>query len=178
MGSSFHRSTGPARSSSRGSQGHSLLWASTCFCMESSRAQLLSPFHICCGPPWDAGAQVSHHGLHHGLWGKSQLWHLEHCFPSFCTNLQSCSSHVFLLLVHSNFPHFLNILSQRCCIHRWSLWPWAVASLPWSLLALLLPQLFYTNLIQLIQPILKAKNSGLAWWFCFIFRHKQPGQAI
>lgn len=50
-----------------------------------------SPHLLSCGPPWAAGAQVFHHGLHYGLWGNFSSGTSSTSFPYLCTNLQSCS---------------------------------------------------------------------------------------
>lgn len=97
-----------------------------------------------CGPPWAAGPQLAHHGLHHRLWGNlcSSTWSISsHSFTglSVCRAVPPTFSHSSLwlqLLLCRFFPNFFNLLCQRRCHHRSQAQPWPAAGPSWSQLAL------------------------------------------
>jgi len=117
------------------SQGHSLLWVSTCSTVDLHGLQ---------------GDSLPHHGLLHGLQGYlcSGAWSTSS--PSFFTDLGVCRavlSHILTLSPAAKWPFwrcgfffffFLNMLSQRHYHHHCWARPWPAAGPSWSWLALAL----------------------------------------
>ena len=134
-------STGPqvlagACSSAVSPRGHSFLQVST-YSSVGSLPWGTGGYLLHRGPPWTAGVNLPHHGLHHKLQGKALCSDISSTSSPLLLHwpwcLQCCFSHVIsllsLLLSHCRFFFFpfLNMLSQRCYHRRWWAWPWPAA---------------------------------------------------